>query len=319
MRALKFETTLHLDSKYPKPEPQAGESLIRVVQAGICSTDLEICKGYMEYTGVLGHEFVGIVEETDGSAELKGKRIAGEINAACQTCETCRAGRPTHCPNRTVMGISGRDGTFAEYLVLPNDNLHLLPDSLTDNQAVFVEPLAAACEILQQVEVKPIDRVLVIGDGKLGVLCAQVLGLTGCSVTLLGHHADRNQWLNKRGIQSITSTDETSPGFDIVVEVTGSPIGFRLASTFVRPRGTIVLKSTYHGDLSLHMAMLVIDEITVIGSRCGPFAPAIRLLEQSKIEVEPLIHARFALKDGLAAFERAASKGTLKVLLSMES
>ena len=318
MQALVLDTQLRLKSDYPRPEIPPGEALIRVRQAGICSTDIELCKGYMGYRGILGHEFVGVVEQADEKPDLQGQRVVGEINAACNVCETCNAGRPTHCPNRTVLGISGRDGTFAEYLCLPTENLLPLPSTLTDNHAVFIEPLAAACEMTQQIHVCPEDQVVVIGDGKLGLLCVQLLKLVGCSVTLLGHHAERNEWLSQRGIHVVSQNRDVSPGADFVVEATGTPEGFALASALVRPRGSIILKSTYHGELSLDMAKIVINEISVIGSRCGPFAPAMRLLEQGLIHVEPMIHAHYALQDGLSAFEHATSQGTLKVMLRMD-
>ncbi|WP_447971487.1 MDR/zinc-dependent alcohol dehydrogenase-like family protein [Nitrospira sp. M1] len=318
MQALVFEDRLRLDTEVAIPEPCSGEALIRVHQAGICSTDLELCKGYMGYAGIIGHEFVGFVEHAADRADLQGQRVAGEINAACHACETCHAGHPTHCPHRTVLGISARDGSFAEFLRLPYENLFPLPDQLTDDQAVFIEPLAAACEITQQVEIRPNDRVIVIGDGKLGLLCVQVLRLTGCSVTLLGHHAERNEWLSHTGIHVESQPHEVTAGADIVVEATGTPEGFALASALIRPRGTIVLKSTYHGNLTCDMAKIVIDEISVIGSRCGPFAPAIRLLTQGLIQIAPMIHDHYSLQDGLAAMERAGSKGTLKVMLCME-
>ncbi|GJL55455.1 MAG: alcohol dehydrogenase [Nitrospirales bacterium] len=318
MHALVFENRLRLDHEYAIPEPRSGEALIRVLRAGICSTDLELCKGYMGYAGIIGHEFIGIVEHAAERPDLHGQRVAGEINAACYACATCHAGRPTHCPHRTVLGISGRDGSFAEFLCLPYENLFPVPDQLTDVQAVFIEPLAAACEITQQVDVRPNDRVVVIGDGKLGLLCAQVLNLAGCSVTLLGHHAERKEWIGHCGIHVTSQPQDVTAGADIVVEATGTPEGFALASTLVRPRGAIVLKSTYYGQLTYDMAKIVIDEISVIGSRCGPFAPAIRLLTQGLIQIDPMIHAHYSLQDGLTAMERAGSKGTLKVILCME-
>ena len=320
MRALVLEGELRLEQDRPVPQPPPGEALIRVRQAGICSTDLELVKGYMAFKGVPGHEFVGIVESAAGDvSHLIGRRVAGEINAACGVCETCRAGRPTHCPNRTTLGIDRRDGAFADYLCLPIENLHPLPDAVSDDQAVFVEPLAAACEITQQVHIRPTDRVIVLGDGKLGLLCAQVLYLTGCHLTVLGHHADKLDTLGvaQRGIRVATSPDDVDRGADVVVEATGTPGGFAAARALVRPRGTIVLKSTYHGELTVDLTAVVVDEVSLIGSRCGPFEPAIRLLEQRLVDVEPLIHARYALDNGLAAFERAATKGTLKVMLKM--
>ncbi len=320
MRALYIDHTLRFEKDYSIPTPPPGEALIRVLQAGVCNTDLELVKGYLNFKGVPGHEFVGMVEKADGHDDLIGKRVAGEINAACGKCATCRAGRPTHCPNRTTLGIDRRDGAFADYLLLPFENLHPLPDSVSNDQAVFVEPLAAACEILEQIKIHPTDRVGVIGDGKLGLLCAQVIALTGCQLSVVGRHLDKLQILNERHIQTTTDIHEISPAsIDIVVEATGTPNGFETARKIVRPRGTIVLKSTYNSDLNVSLAMIVVDEVSLIGSRCGPFDPAIRLLASRQVEVDRLIQARYSLDDGLKAFERAAIKGTLKVIVTMNN
>ena len=317
MRGLVREQKLTLQMDRPKPKPKTQEAIIQVLQAGICSTDLHIVKGYMDFQGVLGHEFVGVVDHAPNDASLVGKRVVGEINAACRVCETCVEGRPTHCPNRTTLGIMGRDGAFADYLSLPVENLYPLPEGISNEQAVFIEPLAAACEIPQLVPIKPKDRVIVIGDGKLGLLCAQVLVLTGCHVTLLGHHTENHAWLIPKGISVTSAIQDIPPGADLIVEATGSAEGLAMAAKLVRPRGTIVLKSTYHGEALVNMTELVINEISVIGSRCGPFAPALRLLAGGMIEVEPLIHARFSLTEGIKAMEHAAQRGTLKVLLTM--
>jgi len=317
MRGLVLEQNLNLQMNRPKPERKSQEAIIQVLQAGICSTDLHIVKGYMDFQGVLGHEFVGIVDHAPNHASLVGKRVVGEINAACRVCPTCKDGRPTHCPQRTVLGIQGRDGAFADFLRLPVENLYVVPDSISNEQAVFIEPLAAACEIPQLVTIKPTDRVIIIGDGKLGLLCAQVLALSACQVTLLGRHSEDHAWLAPKGIAVTSEIQEIPPGADIVVEATGSPQGLTMATTLVRPRGTIVLKSTYHGEVFVNMTELVIHEISVIGSRCGPFAPALRLLASGMIEVEPMIHARFSLSEGIKAIEQAAQRGTLKVLLNM--
>jgi threonine dehydrogenase-like Zn-dependent dehydrogenase len=317
MRGLVLAQGLSLQTDRPKPTPKPQEAIIQVLQAGICSTDLHMAKGYMDFQGVLGHEFVGVVDDAPGNSTLVGKRVVGEINAACRVCPTCQNGRQTHCPNRTTLGIMGRDGAFADYLALPVENLHLLPDGMTNEQAVFIEPLAAACEIPQLVVTKPTDRVIIIGDGKLGLLCAQVLSLTGCHITLLGRHSKRHAWLTQKGIAVTSEIQDISAGADIVVEATGSPQGLTMATQLVRPRGTIVLKSTYHGEVLINMTELVINEISVIGSRCGPFAPALRLLAGGMIQVEPLIHARFSLSEGIKAMEQASQPGTLKVLLNM--
>ena len=317
MRALVLENQLTLQTTRPKPNGLPEEALIQVLQAGICSTDLHMVTGYMGFQGVLGHEFVGMVEQAPNHRSLVGKRMVGEINAACRTCETCLNGHPTHCPNRTTLGIMGRDGAFADYLSLPIKNLYELPMHISNEHAVFIEPLAAACEIPQLISIKPKDRIIVLGDGKLGLLCSQVLALSGCQVTLLGRHTENHSWLEKKGIAVTSKSEDILPGADVVIEVTGTSKGLTLAAQLVRPRGTIVLKSTYNGNVMVNMTELVIREISVIGSRCGPFAPALRLLAAGTIEVEPLIHARFSLNDGIKAMDQAAQPGTLKVLLQM--
>jgi threonine dehydrogenase-like Zn-dependent dehydrogenase len=317
MRALLLDGELKLVTDYPIPDPLPGEALIRVGLAGICNTDLELVKGYMQFRGVPGHEFVGVIERAPGAEEWEGRRVVGEINAACGDCPTCRAGRPTHCPHRTALGIAGRDGAFADYLTLPVRNLHPASDALPDEFAVFTEPLAAACEILQQVHVRPTDRAVVLGDGKLGLLCAQVLALTGCDLTAVGHHREKLDILSRRGIPTALEleNDQVGPGFDLVVEATGRPAGYAAARRLVRPGGTVVLKSTYHGSLDADLTMAVVDEVTLVGSRCGPFASALRLLERGLVDVLPLIHAHYPLSEGLAAFDHAARPGTLKVLM----
>ena len=326
MYALQLDKGPQIVENYPTPEPPPGEALIRVSLAGICNTDLELAKGYMQFRGVPGHEFVGVVErvEAPDAQEWEGRRVVGDINAACGNCPTCQAGRSTHCPNRTTLGIAGRDGAFAEYLTLPIRNLHPVPDSLPDEVAVFTEPLAAACEILQQVHVRPTDRVIVLGDGKLGLLCAQVLALTGCHLTAVGHHRQKLDILARRSIPTVleeTADDEHPVAneegeADIVVETTGHLGGYAAARRLVRPRGAIVLKSTYHGALDADLTMAVVDEVTLVGSRCGPFAPALRMLERGLVDVLPLIQARYPLSEAPAAFEHAARPGMLKVLLA---
>jgi threonine dehydrogenase-like Zn-dependent dehydrogenase len=269
---------------------------------------------------VPGHEFVGIVERADSAPEWVGQRVVGEINAACGQCETCRANRPTHCPNRTTLGIAGRDGALAELLCLPVVNLHRVPDSVPDEAAVFTEPLAAACEITEAIHIHPTDRVAVLGDGKLGLLCAKVLQLTGCDLLVIGHHQESLGILARRGVRVAADLAKVlgpsqRPVFDVVVEATGTPDGFATARQLVRPRGTIVLKSTYHGAVEANLTTVVVDEVTLAGSRCGPFEPALRLLERELVQVTPLVQARYPLADGLAAFERAGRRGTLKVLI----
>jgi threonine dehydrogenase-like Zn-dependent dehydrogenase len=335
MRALVYrDTDLVLERNYPMPALADGEALIRVLLTGICNTDLEITRGYLAFHGVLGHEFVGIVEavhEGPGAtppAYLIGKRVVGEINAACHRpdCHYCRLHMPTHCPNRTTLGILNRDGAFAEYLTLPVANLHLVPDNVSDDEAVFVEPLAANYEMLEQVHIKPTDTVIVLGDGKMGQLAAQVLALTGCEVTMIGKHEEKLALAAQRGIQTeIVGAQFIAPispiygRADIVVECTGSSQGLELAMSLVRPRGTIFLKSTVSDMSTLHLAPIVIDEIRVQGSRCGPFAPAIRALNQRRVDVRPLISARYSLDEALVAFEHAAMPGVLKVLVHIDS
>ena len=315
MRALYLDKTLTLCEDYATPTPPPGEALVRVRLAGVCNTDLELVRGYMSFRGVPGHEFVGEVVQCDSAPEWIGQRVVGEINAACGQCETCRAGRPTHCPHRTTLGIAGRDGAFAEYLRLPIANLHRVPENVPDEAAVFVEPLAAACEITQAVHIRPTDRVAVLGDGKLGLLCAQVLQLTGCDLLVIGHHEESLEILRRRGIQTTRRADIPMSAYDVVVEATGTPEGFATARQLVRPRGTIVLKSTYHGAVDANLTLVVVDEVTLAGSRCGPFEPALRLLAQNLVEVTPLIQGHFRLSEGLAAFERAGQRGTLKILI----
>jgi threonine dehydrogenase-like Zn-dependent dehydrogenase len=297
--------------------PQArkpNEALIRIRKAGICSTDLELVKGYYPYTGIIGHEFVGDVIEAD-DASWVGQRVVGEINATCDECEQCRNGRPTHCEHRTVLGIVNRNGTFAECTTLPIANLHRVPDSIPDEMAVFTEPLAAALEIQDQIQVKPMDRVLLVGAGRLGQLIAQTLALTGCDLRVVARHAHQQNLLKKRGIRIIAEEDVKPWRWDIVVEATGSPGGFSLARQAIRPRGTLVLKSTYKGDMAVNFSSIVVDEINIVGSRCGPFAPALRLMESRQVDPMILIDSEFSLGDALKAFEHAAGIGVLKVLV----
>ncbi len=287
---------------------------MRIRKAGICSTDLELVKGYYPYTGILGHEFVGeVIKASDPS--WTGQRVVGEINAVCGACESCKAGRPTHCENRTVLGIVNRDGVFAEYTTLPLANLHRVPDSVSDEAAVFTEPLAAALEIQQQVQFKPADRVLVIGAGRLGQLIAQTLGLIGCDLHVVARHSHQKALLNAHGVRLITEEEIQPRKWDVVVEATGSPDGFDLARHAIRPRGTIILKSTYKGNVNLNFSSIVVDEIMILGSRCGPFEPALRLLETHEVDPTVLITAEYKLKDSVKAFEHAAQPGVLKVLL----
>jgi threonine dehydrogenase-like Zn-dependent dehydrogenase len=316
MKTLWLENNqLNLNTDVPIPEPLPGEALVRVLRAGICNTDLELLRGYYPYTGVPGHEFVGIVER--GAGHLMGQRVVGEINAACGQCRFCRTGQPTHCENRTVLGIVNRNGAFAEYLTLPIENLHPVPDNVPTDVATFTEPIAAALEIQQQVKVSPAEQVLVVGDGKLGQLVAQTLALTGCDLWVVGRYAEKLANLEARGIRVGFADRVIDRAFDITVECTGNPEGFAIARRALRPRGTLVLKSTYAGQLTIDASSLVVDEITLIGSRCGPFIPALELLRTGQVDVLPLIHARYPLSEGLKAFDHAQRKGVMKVLLEI--
>jgi threonine dehydrogenase-like Zn-dependent dehydrogenase len=305
---------LQLRTDLPVPEPPSGEVLVRVVRAGICNTDLELIRGYYPYTGILGHEFVGMVEQ--GPEPLLNQRVVGEINAVCGQCQFCQSGQSTHCENRTVLGIVNRNGAFAEYLTLPIANLHRVPDTVTTDMATFTEPLAAALEIQQQVSFQAADRVLVVGDGKLGQLVAQTLALTSCDLFVVGRHPEKLANLQARGIRVGLAEAISYRSFDVAVECTGNPEGFAIALKALRPRGTLVLKSTYADRLSLDASAIVVDEITLIGSRCGPFDLALQLLAAGQVDVTPLIHARYPLVDGLAAFAQAQRRGVLKVLLT---
>ena len=331
MRALKFQNGTLSVSDMPKPVAN-GEALVRVTLSGICNTDLEIARGYAGFEGTLGHEFVGVIEEVSEAPAsaipmrrdsltvgllTPGVRVVGEINAGCGVCDLCRAGDPRHCPKRTVLGIAGRDGAHAEFLKLPLANLRVIPDEISDERAVFTEPLAAACGILERVSITEDTRVVVIGDGKLGLLCAQVLSTTGAEVTLIGKHRAKLAIAERRGIEtnSIDKAQKRKREFGVVVEASGSPTGFATAVKLLHPRGVLVLKSTFHGATEIEAAPLVVNEISVVGSRCGRFAPALELLKQNAIDVDSLISEEFALSDGVSAMRRAAERDVMKVLL----
>jgi len=314
MKALYWDgRSLKLNAAYPSPKPARDQALVRVRLAGICSTDLQIFKGYMGFRGVPGHEFVG--EAVEGPAALIGKRVVGEINYACGRCEFCRRGLGRHCAKRQVMGILGADGCFAEAVAVPARNLHLVPDGVSDEEAVFTEPLAAAFEILEQVEIDFTREVLVFGDGKLGLLCTQVLALTGARVTLIGKHPDKLRLAKGAGVRTVLLADWKPQSADVVVEATGSTSGLETALGAVRPRGTLILKSTVANRHSLSLAPLVINEITVVGSRCGLFPPALDALAQKKVRVAPMIEKIYPLSDGIEAVAHAGRAGACKVLL----
>ena len=313
MRALVLNRTLTFKHDYPDPSPAPGESRIRVRMAGICGTDLELARGYMTFHGVPGHEFVGEVVQTE-RRDLAGKRVVSEINAACGDCEWCRAGLGRHCPRRTVLGILGRDGAFAEYLCIPDDNLLPVSDSIPDEIAVFTEPVAAAYEIFDQVSLTSNQTILVLGDGRLGAIVAMAIVAQGLRPTIGGHHEDKLARLRSLGFAT-EMEDTLTAGLDVVIDCTGSAAGFDRALELVRPRGTIILKSTAAGSAPINLAPIVINEVTVIGSRCGRFAPALAALARGKIDPRQLISAIFPLEDGVAAIAQTGEPSSFKVLL----
>jgi len=311
---------VHLESKKvglrnaPRPSPKQGFALIRLLQAGICNTDIELLRGYNGFRGTPGHEFVG--EVIGGSRPLIGRRVVGEININCSRCSWCRRGLGRHCPHRAVLGIVRHPGAFAEFFSLPEQNLHVVPEGIPIPHAVFVEPLAAACEILEQVPIREGSQVAVLGDGKLGLLVAQVLQARGARVHLFGRHRHKLRIAEKQGVAvDVRGTRLPSAAYDYVVEATGSRDGVSHALGMVRPRGTVVLKSTLHEAIRLDAAPVVVNEVTLIGSRCGPFAPALELLAAGRINVADMISDSFSLAQAPAAFRRAQQKGVLKVLL----
>ena len=363
MLGIVFDKKLILKRDIPIPVIKKGEALIRVMLSGICNTDLEIVKGYMGFRGILGHEFVGIVEKCSDKKWV-GKRVAGEINISCEKCDYCAKGLKNHCPNRNVLGILNKNGAFAEYLSLPVKNLHILTSNIFDEEAVFIEPLAACFEVLEQVKIKKNDNVIVLGDGKLGLLMAQVIKNSGCKLYLIGKHNEKLLIAKKLGIKTINLNESLKMNYslarpqdiktkitwssavipakagtqktnwiphqvrndgnlepkkaDVIIVCTGSPEGLDLAINLTKPKGKIVLKSTYASNISLDLSPVVINEISIIGSRCGSFAKAIDALKRKKIKVRPLIYKTFSLKDGLNALEMAKDKKALKVLLKAE-
>ena len=317
MRALWVEDgAVRLRPDVPAPAPAAGEALLRVRVAGICATDLELVRGYAGFTGVPGHEFVADVAVAPGHDEWVGRRVGAEINIACGRCDACAAGRRPHCEERAVLGIRGRQGALAEYVIAPVENLHVVPATLSDETAVFAEPTAAALQVREQVAIGSGQRVVVIGDGKLGQLVARTLAPTGCALTVAGRHRDKLDRLARRGVSVCPPDALAARAADVVVECTGGPEGFALARRAVRPRGTIVLKSTYHGETAVDLSALVVDEVTLVGSRCGPFPKALDLLA-SGLEVADLVSEVYALADGVAAFAAAGRPGMWQVLVAM--
>jgi threonine dehydrogenase-like Zn-dependent dehydrogenase len=316
MKALRVKDRRAEVSDVPVPE-RDGEALVRVLRSGICNTDLEIIRGYAGFNGTIGHEFVGVVESCETDLDLVGLRVVGEINVGCGQCELCAAGDPRHCPARTVLGIHDRDGAHAEFLTLPARNLVTVPDEVSDESAVFAEPLAAAHGISERAPIEREARVAVVGDGKLGLLCAMTSKLRSEHVTLIGKHAEKLEIAAKRDIDVVLVEDASSlrNHFDVVIEASGSRSGFISALDLIRPRGTIVLKSTFHGESSWDASRIVVDEISIVGSRCGRLAPAIELLASNRVQVNDLISDEFPLSEARTALDRAEKNGVLKVLL----
>jgi threonine dehydrogenase-like Zn-dependent dehydrogenase len=317
MKAIIFDGGLKFVNDYPVPEPGNGEVLIKVRLAGICNTDLEIIKGYMDFRGIIGHEFVGVVEKINGDNQrFVGKRVVGDINCGCGACQYCKIGMKRHCPSRTTLGIASKDGALAEYVTLPVDNLFVVPDNVKDEEAVFAEPLAAAFEVLEQVHVRSQDTILVLGDGKLGILVALVLHLSQAQVILAGKHESKLTIARDQGVPTIALEKlVVKKTFDIVVDATGSTHGLESALQYVRPRGTIVLKTTAAEKTIINLAQVVVDETHIIGSRCGPFEPAVRALSERSIRVGPLISGIYSFSRAAEAFAKAQEKDSLKVII----
>ena len=313
MKALVFDKELSIE-EVPTPVPEPGEALVRITTAGICNTDVEIRKGYMSYAGILGHEFVGVVEKAQNSY-LIGKRVVGEINCVCGQCRYCKMEMPNHCMNRTVLGIYKHPGVFAEYATIPEENLHLVPNAIRDDVASFTEPLAAAFRIHDQLSVTDDDRIIVLGDGKLGQLVAQALWLYSKNILCVGKHSWKLELLSTLGIPTVPITSEIEGQADIVVDATGSPDGLLRAISLVRPEGTVVLKTTCAAPLSLESQTAVVNEVQIVGSRCGPFRPALEALALGTVEVRPMITESYPLADAVYAMTRAEDPGVMKVLL----
>lgn len=321
MKAVVFNDKegLVLKTDYTKPVPQKGEALIKISMAGICNTDAEIIKGYMGYSGVLGHEFVGVVEEVnDADKSLIGKRVVAEISYGCEKpdCPWCAVKNYRHCPDRHTIGIWRKDGCFAEYITLPTNILFEVPENVPDEQAVFVEPLAAACEITEQLHIEPTHKVVVLGDGKLGLTTALTLNAQNLDVTLVGKHQNKLDIAKAQGVK-IMLLDElkVSNNFDVVVEATGSVSGFETSLNLVKPRGVLVLKSTIATGKELNLAPIVINEITVLGSRCGQFGPALRLLKNNRIDFKPFISKIYSIDEAIKGFEANREKDSIKIIL----
>ncbi|MCO6436164.1 MAG: alcohol dehydrogenase catalytic domain-containing protein [Phycisphaerae bacterium] len=316
MRAVVFDEQLSFHSSRPEPTPASGECLVRVHLAGICATDLQITRGYMDFRGVPGHEFVGTVAE--GSENWKGRRVVAEINCVCRRCDMCQGGLSNHCRNRTVLGIQGRDGAMADFLTVPEQNLHAVPDHILDEEAVFIEPLAAAYQVLGQAAIDARMNVAVVGTGRLGLLVAQVLATTGCRLVAVGRNPRTLELCEKKGVQAVPVADlEPRHDQDVVVECSGSPEGLEIAMHLVRPRGTIVLKSTCAEPATINLAPLVVNEIRLMGSRCGPFPEAINALARQAVDVRSMVSRTVPIEQTAEAFAAAEDPRNVKILLKI--
>lgn len=321
MKAIVFDDELKFVDDYPKPRLLEGEALVRIHLAGICRTDIEITKGYLGFKGIIGHEFVGVVEKINSSdRRLSGKRVVGGINCGCGGCDFCLKGLKNHCPDRKTLGIVNKDGAMAEYITLPVENLIEAPPDIADEEAVFTEPLAAAFEITRQVHVKPTDKILVIGDGKLGLLISLVLRLINAEITIAGKHEPKLKIVEKHGIEAVNIRElHAEKRYDIVVEAAGAVEGFETAMRLVKPGGTIVLKSTVSEKKEVGLSLLVVNEITVVGSRCGPFKPALAALSAGLINVRPFITGVFGFERAKEAFDKAVDRDSLKVIIDFRN
>jgi len=316
MKALVFSNKKIELKEIPIPEPKQNEALIKIIKAGICNTDLEILRGYMNFEGVLGHEFVGRVVKSEEKKWI-GKRVVGEINIGCGICDYCLKNKVNHCPSRKVVGILNKDGVFSEYITLPLSNLHIVPDKISDKIAVFTEPLAAALRILEQIKLNRKDKVLILGDGKLGLLIAQVIKRIGVSTYCIGKHKKNLKILEEKGVKTLLAGEKIPEKFDIIIEATGNKEGFKIALNYVKPEGKIILKSTYKGDINIDISAVVINEFHIIGSRCGPFDEALKWLKKRLIDVESLIDGEYFLNEWEKAFSEAQKSGNLKILFTI--
>lgn len=314
MRGIYFDEKLRYREDIEKPEINGDESLIKVLYAAICNTDKEIVKGYKSFTGILGHEFVGIVEDSSNK-ELIGKRVVGEINIGCGECDFCKKGFENHCRNRKILGMTDKNGAFADYITLPNRNIHIIPDNVSDLEAVFTEPLAAALQVTEMYHIKPTHKVAVIGDGKLAQLIAQTLSLTACDLTVIGKHLEKLELLRSKAKTILLQDSKFQNHFDLVIDCTGNDRGLKFATDIVKARGTIILKSTYNSDAVLNPTSWVVNELTILGTRCGPLDAALRLLERKLVFVNELVSGIYSLKDYESAFD---SKNTLKAVFDLK-